>query len=390
MSIVKHANSPNWYYSFQLKGKKYFGSTGTTNKTVAKKVEEAERRKAIEDSMKDTAEPITLKEAGKLFLDSKKENNEYGNFKGRVSKLLGSKNQPGTAKAVSCFGFDGNRYLHDIKTKDVQRLILERRKEKNANATILHELLALNGIIKLCRKLGYEVPVLNMAEIKRDNAIKPDRRRIRFLSLEEEEKLLYELHPDRKLRGLAASKDQTAVIRQIKQDAYEFVVLLLDLGCRHSELSTLQWKDVRLDRNEIQLYRPKVGNQSMLQLTHRAREILLRRFDSKKDSQEYIFENKSGDHRRYSPGAFRSACRRAGIKGVSFHNLRKTCASRLVQNNVPIHYVSKILGHSTVDITASYYADLAPSDASKVAVDVLNRLHDASGRDIEQDKSSAT
>jgi integrase len=60
---------------------------------------------------------------------------------------------------------------------------------------------------------------------------------------------------------------------------------------------------------------------------------------------------------------------------VSFHNLRKTCASRLVQNNVPIHYVSKILGHATVDITASYYADLAPSDASRLAVDVLNRLH---------------
>jgi integrase len=377
MSIVKHATSPNWYFSFQLKGKKYFGSTGTTNKTVAKKVEDAERRKAIEDSLEDKAEPITLKEAGKQFLGSKQDNNEYSNFKGRVTKLMGYKNQRGTQKVrqMNCFGFDGSTYLHDIKTKDIQRLILERRKEKNANATILHELLTLNGIIKLCRKLGYAVPILNMAEIKRDNAIKPDRKRIRFLTMEEETKLLEELHPDRTARGLAAVEKQTDEMRRMKIDAYDFAVLLLDLGCRHSELSTLQWKDVRLERNEVQLYRPKVGNQSMLQLTHRAREVLQRRFDAKPSNQNYIFQSKSGGPRKYSPKAFRSACDRAGIEGVSFHNLRKTCASRLVQNNVPIHYVSKILGHSTVDITASYYADLAPSDASRAAVDVLNRLH---------------
>ena len=132
---------------------------------------------------------------------------------------------------------------------------------------------------------------------------------------------------------------------------------------------------MKLERNEIQLFRPKVGNQSMLQLTNRAREVLQRRFDAKLPSQIYLFESKSGGTpRRNSPRALRSACKRAGIEGISFHNLRKTCASRLVQNNVPIHYVSKILGHTTVDITASYYADLAPSDASRAAVDVLNRL----------------
>jgi len=378
MSIVKHASSPNWYYSFQLHGKKHFGSTGTSNKTVAKKVEDGERRKAIEASLNDKAEPITFKEAIQQFLDSKRDSSEYGNIKARANKLVGLKNHPGTKNRVDCFGFDGGTYLHDLKTKDLQRLVLERRKEQNANGTILYELLTLNAIIKLCRKLGYEVPTLNLAEIKRDNAIKPDRKRIRFLSIEEEARLLEELHPNRTARGLATVANQTDEMRRMKNDAYDFAVLLLDLGCRHSELSKLQWKDVRLDRNEVQLYRPKVGNQSMLQLTHRAREILQRRFDAKTMNQAYIFESKSGGPRKYSPKAFRSACERAGIEDISFHNLRKTCASRLVQNNVPIHYVSKILGHSTVDITASYYADLAPSDASRLAVDVLNRLHASS------------
>ncbi|OGT03094.1 MAG: hypothetical protein A2143_12580 [Gallionellales bacterium RBG_16_57_15] len=379
MSIVRHAASPNWYYSFQLHGKKHFGSTGTSNKTVAKKVEDGERRKAIEASLNDRAKPVTLTAAIQQFLDSKRDNSEYSNIKARANKLVGIKNHPGTKIRVACFGFDGSTMLHDLKTKDIQRLVLERRKEQNANGTILYELLTLNAIIKLCRKLGYEVPALNMAEIKRDNAIKPDRKRIRFLSIEEEARLLEELHPNRTARGLATVAKQTEEMRRMKNDAYDFAVLLLDLGCRHSELSKLKWQDVRLDRNEVQLYRPKVGNLSMLQLTNRAREILQRRFAAKTTSQTYIFESKVGGPRKYSPKAFRSACDRAGIDGVSFHNLRKTCASRLVQNNVPIHYVSKILGHTTVDITAHYYADLAPSDASRLAVDVLNRLHAATG-----------
>lgn len=377
MGIVRHGTSPNWYYSFQLKGKKHFGSTGSSNKTVAKKVEDSIRRKAVEDSLTDKAEPITLKNAIQQFLSSKRDSNEYGNIKARANKLLGSKNIAGTQTRVTCFGFDGGTMLHDIKTKDVQRLVLERRKEKNANGTILYELLTLNGIVKLCKRLGYEIPVLNFAEIKRENAIKPERKRIRFLSIDEEAKLLKELHPDHVYKGIAAPENQTDEVKRMKQDAYDFVVLLLDLGCRHTELSTLKWDDVKLERNEVHLFRPKVGNQSMLQLTRRAREVFQRRVDAKNENQTYIFECKSGGKpRRNSPRALRSACKRAGIEGISFHNLRKTCASRLVQNNVPIHYVSKILGHTTVDITASYYADLAPSDASRAAVDVLNRLHE--------------
>ncbi len=375
MTIVKHGSNPNWYFSFQLNGKKYFRSTGTTNKTLAKKVEDAERKNLIEKSLSNTSEQITLKVAAKLFLDSKKSSHDIQKINARIGKLFGTKNLRGTQTKIACFGFDGNMPFHELKNKDLERLVFERRKEGNANATILYDLLTLNGIIKFCKRLGYEVPSLNIAEIKQDNGIKPVRKRIRYLTTDEENKLLTELHPDRTARGLATVENQSDEMRRMKIDAYDFAVILLDLGCRHSELSTLKWQDVRLDRNEVQLYRPKVCNESVLQLTNRATEILQRRFIAKASGQIYIFENKSGGARKYSPKAFRSACERAGIKGISFHNLRKTCASRLVQNNVPIHYVSKILGHSTVDITAHYYADLAPSEASRAAVDVLNRLH---------------
>jgi hypothetical protein len=34
MSLIKRPNSTNWYYLFQIQGKKYFGSTGTPKEDI--------------------------------------------------------------------------------------------------------------------------------------------------------------------------------------------------------------------------------------------------------------------------------------------------------------------------------------------------------------------
>jgi hypothetical protein len=47
MSLIKRPNSSNWYYLFQIHGRKYFGSTGTPKKTLAVKVEAKVREDAI-------------------------------------------------------------------------------------------------------------------------------------------------------------------------------------------------------------------------------------------------------------------------------------------------------------------------------------------------------
>jgi site-specific recombinase XerD len=45
------------------------------------------------------------------------------------------------------------------------------------------------------------------------------------------------------------------------------------------------------------------------------------------------------------------ACRKAGIYGVTWHTLRYTFASRLVNRGVDIVTVQQLLGHSTVTVT---------------------------------------
>ena len=49
--------------------------------------------------------------------------------------------------------------------------------------------------------------------------------------------------------------------------------------------------------------------------------------------------------------SFASACKRAGLEGVTPHTLRHTCASWLVMVGRPILEVRDILGHSTIKMT---------------------------------------
>jgi len=48
------------------------------------------------------------------------------------------------------------------------------------------------------------------------------------------------------------------------------------------------------------------------------------------------------------------ACRKAGIEGVTWHKLRHTFASRLVNRGVDIVTVQQLLGHSTIVTTMRY------------------------------------
>ncbi|MFA9409443.1 MAG: tyrosine-type recombinase/integrase [Candidatus Dadabacteria bacterium] len=52
--------------------------------------------------------------------------------------------------------------------------------------------------------------------------------------------------------------------------------------------------------------------------------------------------------------AFKNSCNRAGIKNLTFHTLRHTFATRLVLSGVDLATVSKLLGHSTIQMTMRY------------------------------------
>jgi len=69
---------------------------------------------------------------------------------------------------------------------------------------------------------------------------------------------------------------------------------------------------------------------------------------------EYVFLSSKGKpYKRHDSlkRAYSLALEKAGIKGLRFHDLRHTAATRMVELGFSIVAVKEILGHSTLDMT---------------------------------------
>ncbi len=64
------------------------------------------------------------------------------------------------------------------------------------------------------------------------------------------------------------------------------------------------------------------------------------------------------------------ACKRAGLRRISWHVLRHTFASHLTMRGVPLKAVQELLGHATMEMTMRY-AHLSPN-VTRNAVQVLD------------------
>jgi site-specific recombinase XerD len=79
---------------------------------------------------------------------------------------------------------------------------------------------------------------------------------------------------------------------------------------------------------------------------------------------DYVFtQSRSSERLSCVRTAFRTACKRAGLVGLRFHDLRHTFATNLVMNGVDLVTVKEILGHSDIAMTVRYSH---PSDSRKM------------------------
>jgi integrase len=78
----------------------------------------------------------------------------------------------------------------------------------------------------------------------------------------------------------------------------------------------------------------------------------------------------NGDDEHPGNGSFGSACKRAGLVGVSPHTLRHTCGTWMAQRGTSLHDIGGWLGHSdarTTELYAHHHPDFM--DAARRAAD---------------------
>ena len=169
----------------------------------------------------------------------------------------------------------------------------------------------------------------------------------RFLSREE----LARLHAAMDRRDRNGPGQQADIIR-----------LLLLTGCRRGEIVELRWSEVREDM--LVLGDSKTGPRTV-PLGSRARDILDRQH---RTGSLFVFPSPldASRPRSRSITIWDRVRKEAGIADVRLHDLRHTMASHAVMNGVPVPVVSRLLGHSNVQMTLRY-AHLADRDIEAAA-----------------------
>jgi integrase len=295
-------------------------------------------------------------------------------------KMFGSKRDPKNKKENPCYGLAVNLLLHEIQTKHVERLVAKRKAEGDKPATIKHEIGLIRSTLREMQKLGYKTARdVVFPQLKTSY-------RLRYLDANDEAALLRELDPQSTRNGVKSFDERTPEMRRNLQDNYDLVIMLLDTGCRYSEAANIPWSAINLDAGTVSIYRSKVSNEDVLYMTSRLRVVLSRRFSERQPGSRFVFENKSGKARGYAAQAIKKAMDRAGLndpdmvseKGgkVTMHTLRHSYASKLVKNGISLFEVSVLLGHSDSKMTQRY-AHLAPNDASRKAVGLIDSLQAA-------------
>ena len=151
---------------------------------------------------------------------------------------------------------------------------------------------------------------------------------------------------------------------------HDYITLSVQTGMRRGELLNLTWDRVDWTHGLITLDPgdTKTHTGRTIPINTAARQALQRRADACRTAYVFcstITDGPIGDLKK----SFATACRRAGLQGVTPHTLRHTCASWLVQAGIPLYEVARLLGHSAIT-TTQRYAHLAP-DHLRAAVNAL-------------------
>jgi integrase len=243
----------------------------------------------------------------------------------------------------------GRLPLKNICQMHMQKVLLAMAGAGRSPRSIQYVFATFRAIWNHARNNGYvqvQSPTKGVALPKVNNERK------RYLSRPEADALLAEL---------AARSPQT----------HDLALLSLHTGMRFSEVTSLTWGCVDLDKGRIDILNAKGEKDRALPMTARVKEL----FDSMTPgvSNELIFKSRVGGQIGKISKSFDLAVGKLGLnKDVddpkqifSFHCLRHTCASWLIEAGTDLYVVQKTLGHSTPVVTQRYshVADTAIANA---------------------------
>jgi len=154
------------------------------------------------------------------------------------------------------------------------------------------------------------------------------------------------------------SHDEIERIIEVTKNSKHRLIISLSYGAglRVSEIISLKVKDLDLDSLTIHLKNAK-GKKDRITVLPVKLVNSLRNAVAGKDIDDLVFESERGGGLtdRTAQVIFNNGLRRAGIKKeATFHSLRHSFATHLLENGTDIRYIQELLGHQNIRTTQIY------------------------------------
>ena len=161
------------------------------------------------------------------------------------------------------------------------------------------------------------------------------------------------------------SKDEIKrIIDSINNKKHKLLIALsYGAGLRVSETINLKIKDVALAELTIHLKRAK-GNKDRLTIFPEKIKAELAEIMALRDKNDFVFASERGGQltERSAQKIFENALKKCQIKKeATFHSLRHSFATHLLENGVDVRYVQELLGHANIRTTQIYTKVTNPS-----------------------------
>lgn len=154
------------------------------------------------------------------------------------------------------------------------------------------------------------------------------------------------------------SRDEIESLLNMVKNKKHYLLLALTYGAglRISEAINLRIGDVSIDELLIIIRQAKGAKDRRTVLPEKLTADI-RSFVAGRNHDEYFFESNRGGklHERSAQKVFENALSSAGIKKqATFHSLRHSFATHLLENGVDVRYVQELLGHANIRTTQIY------------------------------------
>jgi integrase len=346
----KHGAMRDRYYSirYRVDGKRVEEGLGWASKGMTAKNAALQLAELQEAYRKGTGEPVTLREKREVArVDRERQEKEgvtFGDYfkdtfipQATIAKPRETK-QKESHYDLWLKGVIGTLPFSEIGVLELEKIRTNLLTAGRTARTVQYVFSTIRRIWNDAKAKGIIVEDCPSKKIKLDRF---DNKRTRYFSHAEADLFLKEL-------------------KKKNDSLWQMAMVSLQCGLRFGEIAGLKWGDIDVGRKIIGIRHSKGGFSRHGRMTEEVRQVFSAMEQSKRE--DLVFTDSNGNRIKRPSKIFATVIDDLGLnEGVtdarqklSFHSLRHTYASWLVDRGIGLYDVQKLLGHRSSQLTERY------------------------------------